>query len=92
MAELNVVDSDCEVLEGFGQQLGLIEEAEADWCCQEATSSYFKCTNSTNNDARVTLIDLRGNDLTGSVPSSIGNLTELEYIFISRNQLGIGIA
>ena len=89
MAETRGVEPDCEVLEGFGQQLGLNVEAGADWCCQEAAFSYFNCTISTTNDTRVTVINLSGKELTGTVPSSIGKLTELEYISVSKNKLGI---
>jgi len=39
----------------------------------------------TNN--RVTRIDLYSNNLTGTLPSSIGNLEMLERLFLSSNQL-----
>ena len=91
MVEGNGVESDCEVLEGFGQQLGLIVEADADWCCQKAALSYFKCTISMTNDTRVTELKLSGKELTGTIPPSIGNLTELSKISVSKNQLGIAL-
>ena len=89
MEEAHEYAADCEVLVEFGQQLGLIAEGEADWCCQEAAYSYFRCEKSTSNDLRVIEIKLSGKGLTGTVPSSIGNLKELEFFDASNNKLGI---
>ena len=89
MADINGVESDCAVLEGFGQQLGLNIEADADWCCQKAVSSYFRCEFSTMDDPRVISINLVDKGLTGTLPSSIGDLTELQFLDISKNELGI---
>ena len=79
--------NDCNVLAGFGKQLGLNVEANPDWCCKEAVSSYFTCKNSSVNALRVTAIKLDAYGLTGTVPSSIGNLTELVELNIRRNYL-----
>jgi len=42
---------------------------------------------STDDDGRVTSLELGGNGLSGSVPSSLGNLTNLQGLGLSGNQL-----
>ena len=41
----------------------------------------------TNHNGRVMTLELYGNQLTGSIPSSLGSLTNLEYLGLSGNQL-----
>ena len=40
-----------------------------------------------NNQGRVIQLDLSGNNLTGSLPTSIGNLTELRYLNLKQNNI-----
>ena len=42
---------------------------------------------STDSNGRVTRLGLRGNQLTGSMPSSLGGLTNLEWLFLDDNRL-----
>jgi Leucine-rich repeat (LRR) protein len=42
---------------------------------------------SVNSDNRVTYIDLRRNNLSGSIPSSFGDLNKLEILFMEENDL-----
>ena len=41
----------------------------------------------TNNAGRVTWLNLAGNQLTGTIPTQVGNLANLTSLFLSRNQL-----
>ena len=42
---------------------------------------------STDSNGRVTYLYLNDNQLTGSIPSSLGSLTNLEYLYLPNNQL-----
>ena len=42
---------------------------------------------STDADGRVTELDLRDNQLSGSIPSELGNLANLEGLWLDGNQL-----
>ena len=41
----------------------------------------------TNDDGRVTSLALRANELSGSLPAELGNLTNLQRLLLFRNQL-----
>ena len=41
----------------------------------------------TDSDGRVTLLDLRDNQLTGAIPAELGRLTNLDFLLLSENQL-----
>ncbi len=41
----------------------------------------------TNQDGRVTQLDLTSNNLAGSLPAALGNLTELNHLRLSHNSL-----
>ena len=45
----------------------------------------------TDDSGRVTLIDLRNNDLTGELPPELGNLANLRWLYLDRNYLDGGI-
>ena len=45
----------------------------------------------TNSDGRVTHLDLFNNQLTGEIPAELGDLTNLEGLYLSFNQLTGGI-
>ncbi|GAA4273919.1 leucine-rich repeat domain-containing protein [Aquimarina gracilis] len=55
------------------------------WDLNSSASSWYGITY--NTDGRVSAIDLRDNNLTGSLPREIGDFSELETLFLLVNQL-----
>ncbi len=55
------------------------------WLSDEPLSEWHGVT--TDDDGRVTQIDLWGNNLVGSIPVELGNLSDLERLFVYSNQL-----
>ena len=41
----------------------------------------------TNTEGQVTAMNIRSNQLSGEIPSELGNLTNLEWLFLASNQL-----
>ena len=54
------------------------------WCSDKPVSEWYGIE--TNNSGRVNRIALSDNQLTGSIPESIGNLTSMEFLCIRYNQ------
>ena len=58
---------------------------KAGWGSYKALNSWSGVT--TDDDGRVTRLDLNGRNLTGSLPAAVGDLTGLEYLDLSGNRL-----
>ncbi|MYN63755.1 MAG: PEGA domain-containing protein, partial [Acidobacteria bacterium] len=57
----------------------------ANWNSSEPLGAWHGVA--TDGNGRVRRLDLFGNQLTGSIPSSLGSLTNLEYLHLGGNQL-----
>ncbi len=55
------------------------------WCTDADLSEWYGVT--TNSDGRVTEVSLSSNNLSGSIPESIGNLSNLSYLYLYSNSL-----
>ena len=60
-------------------------ENNADWLSDEPLGEWFGVT--TDDDGRVTKLELGGNDLSGALPSELGNLTNLQVLHLYENAL-----
>ncbi len=77
---------DREILETFYEATGgpswLLND---NWKTSADISSWYGVV--TNNDGRVTALDLWSNHLTGEIPHGLGGLTELTRIYLNDNRL-----
>ena len=55
------------------------------WLSNEPLSSWYGVT--TDANGRVASINLSNNNLRGTIPAELGNLTNLQYLFLDNNQL-----
>ena len=55
------------------------------WLSERLTREWYGVTNDTNG--RVHGLFLGGNQLTGKIPSELGDLTKLEWLYLNNNQL-----
>ena len=55
------------------------------WLSNEALSEWHRVE--TDEDGRVTALRLVANELSGKIPAELGNLTNLEDLFLNRNEL-----
>ena len=58
------------------------------WLLTKPVSEWYGIT---VTDGRVTQISLYANKMSGSIPTSVGNLTNLDILFLGNNQLSGGI-
>jgi len=58
---------------------------DSDWGNGDPTGSWYGVD--VNADGRVVRLDLSGNNLEGTLPESIGNLTKLRYFNVKQNSL-----
>ena len=59
------------------------------WGSDKPLGQWYGVT--TNSAGRVTSLNLRNNQLSGSIPPELGNLTKLTYLALHNNQLSGGI-
>lgn len=58
---------------------------DTNWLTDTPISEWYGVV--ADDDARVTLLDLRSNQLRGEIPASLGELASLEWLTLSDNQL-----
>ncbi len=52
------------------------------WCSEEPLSEWYGVTTDSEFDWKVTMLELQNNNLVGTIPSEIGDLTELTWLSI----------
>ena len=81
-----VASPDCAALVALYEATGGDNwENNANWLSDAPLDEWYGVT--TDDDGRVTHLELGGNDLSGVLPESLGNLTHLQALYLNDNQL-----
>ena len=81
-----VTDVDAEPLVALYNATGGANWTDnTNWLSNEALSEWHGVT--TNSDGRVTRLELNNNQLTGPIPAELGDLTNLQHLYLFNNML-----